>query len=159
MKTKTRRLVWVIGLLAGLVLVGTVVASASAQRPAGMSPEDYQALMLRSEALNELHGGGAPLGMSAAAYRALVIRSQGMNELANSLLAAPASETLPGTSAQSPPYPQFPPAQVAPAEGSGFDWGTAGIVAAGALVVVLLVAGGISLGVHRSRTHRAHAAH
>ena len=60
------------------------VASASTSMPAGMTMAEYQALALRSEALNERYRLGkwkdVPAGMTASEYRALVLRSQAMNE-------------------------------------------------------------------------------
>ena len=60
------------------------VAQAETSRPPGMSQAEYQALMLRSEALNQEYGLGPqsamPQGMTAAEYRALMLRSEGLNQ-------------------------------------------------------------------------------
>ena len=49
-----------------------------------MSQAEYQALMLRSEALNQKYGLGpqsaVPQGMTAAEYRALMLRSETLNQ-------------------------------------------------------------------------------
>lgn len=60
------------------------VASAATSVPKGMSRAEYQALALRSEALNERYRLGkwkdVPAGMTASEYRALGLRSQALNE-------------------------------------------------------------------------------
>ena len=60
------------------------VAQAGTSRPPGMSQAEYQALMLRSEALNQEYGLGpqsaVPQGMTAAEYRALMLRSEALNQ-------------------------------------------------------------------------------
>ncbi len=59
------------------------VAQAGTSKPPSMSKAEYQALMLRSEALNQKYGLGrqraVPQGMTAAEYRALMLRSQALN--------------------------------------------------------------------------------
>lgn len=49
-----------------------------------MSEEEYRALMLRSEALDQKYGLGrpsaVPQGMTAAGYRALLLRSEALNK-------------------------------------------------------------------------------
>ncbi len=58
------------------------VAQAGTSRPPSMSQAEYQALMLRSEALNQEYGLGpqraVPQGMTAA-DRALMLRSEALN--------------------------------------------------------------------------------
>lgn len=60
------------------------VAQAETSRPPSMSNAEYQALMLRSGALNETSGlgpqGAAPPGMTAAGFRALMLRSEALNQ-------------------------------------------------------------------------------
>jgi hypothetical protein len=60
------------------------VAQAGTSRPPSMSEAEYQALMLRSEALNQKYGlapeRAAPQGMTAAQYRALMLRSEALNQ-------------------------------------------------------------------------------
>ena len=54
----------------------------------GMTPDEYRALMLRSEALNQKYGLGGigsvtrvkPQGMTPDEYRALMLRSEGLNQ-------------------------------------------------------------------------------
>jgi len=148
-------------LVAGLAVLGAVAAGAQAARPAGMSPEEYRALMIRSQALNELYGGGAPQGMSPAEYRALIIRSKAMNALYKAAVPkGPAPETLradrirgealnrlygPGAAAVAP---------VTTVPGDGFDWADAGIGAGGALGLALLLVAGLTLGGRRLRAGR-----
>ena len=63
--------------LAGVAQAGTPV-------PQGMTAAEYQALMLRSEGLNQKSGLGpqsaVPQGMTAAEYRALMLRSEALNQ-------------------------------------------------------------------------------
>ena len=60
------------------------VAQAGTSRPPSMSQAEYQALMLRSEALNQEYGLGpqsaVPQGMTSAEYRALMLRSEALNQ-------------------------------------------------------------------------------
>jgi hypothetical protein len=59
-------------------------ADAATSKPAAMSKAEYQALALRSEALNEHYRlgrwKGVPAGMSASEYQALMIRSEALNK-------------------------------------------------------------------------------
>ena len=61
-----------------------VAAPAAGAKPVGMSQAEYQALMLRSQGLNDKYGvvslSGKPAAMSAAEYRALMLRSEGLNQ-------------------------------------------------------------------------------
>ena len=104
------------------------VAQAETSRPPGMSQAEYQALMLRSEALNQEYGVGAqdsvPQGMTAAEYRALMLRSEGLNQ-----------EYVRGTQAVAAVASQ-------PADPTrGFAWGAFGIGAV-AMFGLALLAGG-----------------
>ncbi len=60
------------------------VAQAGESRPPSMSEAEYQALMLRSAALNQRYGlgpeGAASQGLTAAEYRALMLRSEMLNQ-------------------------------------------------------------------------------
>jgi hypothetical protein len=60
------------------------VAQAGTSRPPSMSQAEYQALMLRSEALNQEYGLGpqsaVPQGMTTAEDRALMLRSEALNQ-------------------------------------------------------------------------------
>jgi hypothetical protein len=85
MNTTTRKhriaaLLSVVGAL--LILGGT--AQAATSKPAAMSNAEYRALMIRSQALNDMYGLGwptkKPKNMTAAEFRALMLRSQALNE-------------------------------------------------------------------------------
>ena len=56
---------------------------AAEPRPDGMTKAQHRALMLRSEALNQLHGIGSetaqPAAMAGQEYRALLLRSKALN--------------------------------------------------------------------------------
>jgi len=103
------------------------VAQAETSRPPGMSQAEYQALMLRSEALNQEYGlaqSAVPQGMTAAEYRALMLRSEALNQnyglgeqTAAAVTAQPTSPTR------------------------GFAWGAFGIGAA-VMFGLAMVAGG-----------------
>ena len=60
------------------------VAQAEGSVPQGMTADEYRALMLRSEALNQKYGLGqqraVPQSMTAAGYRALMLRSEALNQ-------------------------------------------------------------------------------
>jgi hypothetical protein len=105
------------------------VAQAETSRPPGMSQAEYQALMLRSEALNQEYGLGPqsamPQGMTAAEYRALMLRSEGLNQT-NGL----GTQTVAAVTSQ-PTNPT-----------RGFAWGAFGIGAA-VMFGLALVAGGV----------------
>ena len=117
------RLAAVIAMVGALTaLVG--VAQAETSRPPGMTNSEYQALMLRSEALNEANGLGpqsaAPRGMTGAEYRALMLRSEALdNEYGRGTRTAAAVTSQPTT----------PP---------GFAWGAFGIGAAAMFGLALL---------------------
>ena len=152
MKAKARTHLRILGLVAGLALFGAVVAAGQAARPAGMSPAEYQALMIRSQALNELYGGGAQQGMSPAEYRALIIRSKAMNVLYKSAVPnRPAPETLRADRIRGEELNRLygsGGAAVAPVttvQGNGFDWADAGIGAGVALGLVLIFMAGLTV--------------
>ena len=105
------------------------VAQAGTSRPPGMSQAEYQALMLRSEALNQEYGlgqqGAVPQGMTAAEYRALMLRSEALNQrygLGTQKAAAITSQPTNST--------------------PGFAWGAFGLGAA-VMFGLALVAGGV----------------
>ena len=94
-----------------------------------MSQAEYQALMLRSEALNQEYGLGpqsaVPQGTTAAEYRALMLRSEALNQtygLGTQKTAAVTSQPTNST--------------------RGFAWGAFGIGAA-VMFGLALVAGGV----------------
>ena len=105
------------------------VAQAETSRPPSMSQAEYQALMLRSEALNQKSGLGpqraVPQGMTAAEYRALMLRSEALNQkygLGKQKAAAVTSQPTNST--------------------RGFAWGAFGIGAA-VMFGLALLAGGL----------------
>ena len=115
------------------------VAQAEGSRPPGMSQAEYQALMLRSEALNQEYGlGTVPQGMTAGEYRALMLRSEALNQeygRGTQMAAAVASQPTNPT--------------------RGFAWGAFGIGAA-AMLGLALVAGGFVVRHRLLATPRAH---
>jgi hypothetical protein len=133
------------GLAALLTLIAALVflvapAPAANSRPAGMTWAEYQALMLRSQALNEKYGLGAaaagkPAAMSWPEYRALMLRSRALNQ----------KYGLAGFSAAT--QPQAPTV----VGNEGFAWGDFGLGAA-AMLGLVLVAGGIAAGRRLPRT-------
>ena len=105
------------------------VAQAGTSRPPSMSQAEYQALMLRGEALNQEYGLGpqsaVPQGTTAAEYRALKLRSEALNQkygLGKQKAAAVTSQPTNST--------------------RGFAWGAFGIGAA-VMFGLALVAGGL----------------
>ena len=105
------------------------VAQAGTPAPPGTSEAEYQALMLRSEALNQKYGLGpqsaVPQGMTSAEYRALMLRSEALNQkygLGTQKAAAVTSQPTNST--------------------PGFAWGAFGIGAA-AMFGLGLLAGGV----------------
>ena len=104
------------------------VAQAGTSRPPSMSQAEYQALMLRSEALNQEYGLGpqsaVPQGTTAAEDRALMLRSEALNqeyELGKQKAAAVTSQPTNPT--------------------RGFAWGAFGIGAAVMFGLALLAGG------------------
>lgn len=124
---------WVAGLLAAIaVLIALAgIAQAATARPAAMSTPEYRALMLRSQALNEIYHLGTyslvRVGMTGAEYRALKLRSEALNKKygpghRNTAAAAPKLATVAG----------------------GFSWTAFGTGAAAVAGLVLLLAGAIA---------------
>lgn len=143
-------------LVSGFVVAGVLVAGALAAGsvPQGMSSQAYQALhersqalnrayhlggtydpaqsalQLRSEALNRAYGlGGVPPGSVSDALKAIRIRGDAMNAQYH--------------------LGRYTVVRAA----TGFDWGDAGIGAAGMLGIVLIV-GGVVAGTRRFRDVR-----
>ena len=117
-----RRIAAVVVAIAAVTAL-TGVAQAGTSRPAGMTKSEYQALVLRSEALNQRYGLGKWAGVPPE-FRALTIRSEALNKrygLGGS--SASAARTLAGSS-------------------HGFALGAFGIGAA-AMLGLVLVAGGM----------------
>ena len=105
------------------------VAQAQTSRPPGMSQAEYQALVLRSEGLNQELGlgpqGAVPRGMTPAEYRALMLRSEALDQTYG-----PGTQTAAVATSQ----PTSPT--------RGFAWGAFGIGAA-VMFGLALVAGGL----------------
>ena len=61
---------------------GTTNASSTVTQGTGLSPAEYQALLSRGEALNQLYRSSqaSTTGLSKAEYRALKIRGEALNE-------------------------------------------------------------------------------
>jgi hypothetical protein len=142
-------------LVVGFALAGTLAAGAAASgAPQGMGTQAYQALHTRSEALNQAYGlGGGTVG---SATRALAVRSQALNQaygigvVSPGDIAAALNALEVRSAAMDAQFRLGPYAIVRP---TGFDWGDAGIGAAGMLGFVL-VAGGLLAGRRRLRELR-----
>jgi hypothetical protein len=108
------------------------VAQAANSKPAGMSNDEYRAVMIRSEALNERYGlgesKGVPQGMTAAEYRSMRIHGEALNKKYGLGRWSKAAATT--TSARTPTI-----------SSGGFAWGAFGIGAVAMLGLVLLAAG------------------
>ena len=137
-----------------LATVGAVVAlagsaQAATSTPAGMTKSSYRALMIRSEALNELHGNAVTRlspqqftglyragasRMAPQAFAALVARSAALNRQSR------LDRTSQPTTVVEQPT----------GSGSGFDWGDFGIGAAAMLGLVVL-SGGLLAGAYFGR--------
>ena len=138
----------------GFVLAATLTAVAQGGNsvPKGMSPQAYQALVARGQALNQAYHLGD--SGASAAFRALTVRSQALDGKYQ-LGAVPtgtASDALNALRVRSNAlnaryhlgrYTIIPQA-------NGFDWTDAGIGAAGMLGVIL-VATGLVAGARRYR--------
>jgi hypothetical protein len=115
------------GIAAGAVQAGITTV------PKGYSPQQWRALELRSEALDQKYHLGAfriANGYSAQAERALMLRSDGLNRkyhLGRYAIVRPTQQAT-----------------------TGFDWGDAGIGSAATLGLVL-AAIGATVGVRRHR--------
>jgi len=118
--------------------------------PTGMSAQEYEALVIRSQALNDLYGEPEVTSQYKAMVRADRIRGEAMNRLARSgvFVTAPA---IPSDTA-----PAVPGDTVA---GDGFDWGDFAI-GLGAMLGFVLLAGGLAgATLYARRGHaRTHAA-
>ena len=127
----TRRIAQVVVAVAALTAL-TGSAQAATSKPDRLSTDQYRALVLRSDALNQRYRLGEwkamPRGMTAPEYRALMIRSEALNKQYGlgrwSTSTASSSQTPSGV--------------------SGFAWGAFGIGAAAMLGLVLLTAGVIA---------------
>jgi hypothetical protein len=141
----------------GMVLA--VVAAPAAQAgPGQMPPEAYQALHLRSFALNVIYGLGKPAEMTHAQYRALLVRSTALNErygLPVVLTSGQIAQVYGTGRSRSPEL--APPTSVSRGDaprGDAFDWSDAAIGAAFAAGLALIGAAGVLV-----ITRRAHVPH
>jgi hypothetical protein len=109
--------------------------------PTGMSAQEYRALVIRSQALNDLYGEPEVTSQYQAMFRAERIRGEAMNRLARSGIFT---------------APSVPSGTVA---GDGFDWSEFAI-GVGAMFGFVLLAGGLAgATLYARRGHaRAHAA-
>jgi hypothetical protein len=109
--------------------------------PAGMSAQEYEALVIRSQALNDLYGEPEVTSQYKAMVRADRIRGEAMNRLARSGFFT------------APPVPSDTVA------GAGFDWSDFAL-GVGAMLGFVLLAGGLAgATLYARRGHaRAHAA-
>ena len=132
----------------GAIAVLAASAQAATSAPAGMTQSEYRALMIRSEALNELHGNAVTRlspqqftglyragasRMAPQAFAALVARSAALNRQSR------LDTSQPTTVVEQPT-----------GSGSGFDWGDFGIGAAAMLGLVVL-SGGLLAGAYFGR--------
>ena len=116
----------------GAVLVGGTTTAASAGVSEGTTKAAYQALHLRSEALNNLQGNAAT-SVSPDVLNALAARSEGLNSYGKTLQAStPVASTSASTS---------------------FAWDDFGIGMAAAFALVLLT-GGLAVAVRTSTRNR-----
>lgn len=116
----------------GAVLAGATATAASAGVPEGMTTAAYQALHIRSEALNNLYGN-AVTRLSPDALNALAVRSEGLNSYGKTLQAStPVASTSASTS---------------------FAWDDFGIGMAAAFGLVLLT-GGLAVAVRTGTRKR-----
>ena len=139
-----------IGTVLGTIVVLASSAQAATSRPAGMSQPEYRALMIRSEALNTLHGNavtrlspqqfkglyqaGAHL-MAPQEFAALVARSEALNRQSRLYRTSQPTNTV---------------VEQPTGSGDGFDWGDFGVGAAAMLGLVIL-GGGLVVGAHFGR--------
>jgi hypothetical protein len=132
----------------GAIVVLASSAQAATSRPAGMSQPAYRALMIRSEALNTLHGNAVTRlspqqftglyqaganRMAPQEFAALVARSAALNRQSR------LGTSQPTTVVEEPT-----------GSGNGFDWGDFGIGAAAMLGLVGL-SGGLLAGTYFGR--------
>ena len=121
----------------GAVVVLAASAQAATSRPAGMSEPAYRALMIRSEALNELHGN-AVTRLSPQQFTGLY--QAGGNRMAPQALAALVARSAALNDQSRLDRTSRPTTVVEQPTGSGngFDWGDFGIGAAAMLGLVVL---------------------
>ncbi len=134
---KTIVATFLVGIAVATMGLGSAVAAGT---PAGMSGQEYQALVIRSQALNDRYGAPEVTSEYEAMLRAETIRGEAMNRLARSGVLSAAT-----------------PADSPSAAGNGFNWGDFGI-GAGAVLGLVLVAIGLGAGSHYSSKRRVRPA-
>ena len=143
--------------IVGIVLAGVFMSASIAQaKPAGMSNAEYQALMIRSQGLNQKYGAGQK---SQQAFTRSKLEEIGAWAVPSSS-AVPVRPSVPAQEAITRgkhgeleglgALPSKPAARVT-AGGDGFDWNNAGIGAAFVLGAVMLGAASVAT---RRRHHR-----
>ena len=143
--TTTWRIARVLVAIAALIAL-TGSAQATTTKPDRLSTDQYRALVLRSEALNQKYRlgqwKGMPPGMTAPVYRAIMIRSEALNKqygLGRWSKPAASSPQAPGVVSH------------------GFGWGAFGIGAVAMLALMLLAASVIAGRRLTHETPRIHA--
>jgi hypothetical protein len=135
-----------------IILAGVAAAPvyAGSGRPPEMTPQQYKAMVVRSEALNALYGLGKPAQMTHAEYRAALIRGAALNERYGLPVALSSAELarIYGTRLAESPLPEAPAPPTVTA-GDGFDW-TDAMIGAG------FIAGLFSLGTAGALIVRRH---
>jgi hypothetical protein len=129
----------------------TLAVAQAAAKPTGMSHAEYQALRLRSQALNQHYG----LGAFDPERRALRLRSEGLNRQYGPGDASPVVNAAPvmGENYFARGIPSSTPTTLAagPSTSTEFQWGDAGI-GAGALFGLMAILAG-TIGFRRHRLH------
>lgn len=144
----------------GIVLAGVAAAPvyAGSGRPPEMTPQQYKAMVVRSEALNALYGLGKPAQMTHAEYRAALIRGAALNERYGLPVGLSSAEIarLYGTRLGESPLPEAPAPPTVTA-GDGFDWADA-MIGAGFIAGVFALGSAGALIVRR-HGHIGHLHH
>ena len=130
-----------------VALFAPVPAPAASGQPAGPNSQAYQALMLRSQALNVLYGLGKPGSMTEEQYRAMLIQGAALNARYGATVAQSADEIAQTYGSRVSELYATPVS--ATSGGGGFHWTDAGIGAA-------FIAGLLALGVAGAATIRRH---
>ena len=144
----TLRIGAVVGTI-GAIVVLAASAQATTSKPAKMSPPEYRALMIRSEALNKLYGN-AVTRLSPKQFKELY--QAGANRMAPQEFAAllARSEALGRRYGLDRTNQLTKVAEQPTGSGNGFDWGDFGLGVAAMLGLVLL-SGGVLVGAHVGR--------
>lgn len=142
-----------VGCVLGLLVAAPAYGGSG--RPASMSPQEYAALMARSESMNVLYGLGKPAGMTHAQYRAELIRGTALNERYGLPVGLGSDEVAHLYGARVPELTVSAPPARAVAPGDGFDWTDAAIgVGFAAGLFLLGAAGALTVRRHGHVGHR-----